>query len=133
MINILVSRFPHLESKGTSEQRPPVSNDHYFWVPRVIVVHRFNYIYPGAGLLEYTSTRISIILSEISDVIKLIQINNSVITNSRGPVKCVRYNREGSTVYLLHIKTSKTKKKMIWIEILGSLVKNASEFLPFSF
>ena len=27
----------------TSEQWPPVYNGHYFWVPRVVVVHRFNY------------------------------------------------------------------------------------------
>ena len=27
----------------TSEQRPPVYNHHYFWVPGLIVVHRFDY------------------------------------------------------------------------------------------
>ncbi len=36
------SRFPHLEKKGTSEQRPPVNNGHYFCVPRVVVEHRFD-------------------------------------------------------------------------------------------
>jgi hypothetical protein len=29
----------------TSKQRPPVNNGHYFWVPRVVVVHRFECIY----------------------------------------------------------------------------------------
>jgi hypothetical protein len=29
-ITMLESRFPHLESKETSEQRPPVNNGHYF-------------------------------------------------------------------------------------------------------
>jgi hypothetical protein len=29
----------------TSEQRPTVNNGHYFWVPRVVVVHRFDYIF----------------------------------------------------------------------------------------
>ncbi len=28
----------------TSEQRPPVNNGHYFWVPRVVVIHRFDCI-----------------------------------------------------------------------------------------
>ncbi len=35
---ILTSRFPHLDYKGTSEQRPPVNNGHNFGVPRVVVV-----------------------------------------------------------------------------------------------
>ena len=29
----------------TSEQRPPVNNSHYFGVPRVVVVHRFDCTY----------------------------------------------------------------------------------------
>ncbi len=41
---ILESRFPHLENKVNSEQQPPVNNGHYFWVPRVVVVHRFDCI-----------------------------------------------------------------------------------------
>ncbi len=31
-IAILEFRFPHLENKGTSEQRTPVNSGHYFWV-----------------------------------------------------------------------------------------------------
>ncbi len=42
---ILESRFPHLEGKGISEQRPPVNNGHYFWVPRMVVIHRFDCIF----------------------------------------------------------------------------------------
>ena len=41
---ILESRFPHLENKGTSEQRPLVNNGHYFWVSRVVVIHWFDCI-----------------------------------------------------------------------------------------
>ncbi len=36
------SHFPHLEKKGTFEQRPPVNNDDYFWV---VVVHMFDCIF----------------------------------------------------------------------------------------
>ena len=28
----------------TNEQRPPVNNGHYFWIPRVVVVHKFDRI-----------------------------------------------------------------------------------------
>ena len=38
----LRSHFELLQHKATSEQRPPVNNDHYFGVPRVVVVHKFH-------------------------------------------------------------------------------------------
>jgi len=37
---ILYTVKPELTT--TSEQRPPVNNGHYFWVPKVIVVHKFD-------------------------------------------------------------------------------------------
>ena len=40
-----------------SEQRPPVNNGHYFWVPCVIVVLRFDYFY----ILDHIKTYIIII------------------------------------------------------------------------
>jgi hypothetical protein len=36
---ILESRLPHLDKKETSEQRPPITNSHYFWM---VVVHKFD-------------------------------------------------------------------------------------------
>ncbi len=39
---ILDSRFPHFKNKGTSDQRPLVNTGHYFWVPSMVVVHKFD-------------------------------------------------------------------------------------------
>jgi hypothetical protein len=38
------SKFKVLSHKFTSEQRPTVNNGHKFWVPRVVVVRRFDCI-----------------------------------------------------------------------------------------
>ncbi len=38
-----MSQFNSIQQKATSEQRPPVNNGHKFGVPRVVVVHRFDY------------------------------------------------------------------------------------------
>ncbi len=45
---ILESCFPHVENKGTSEQRPPVNNGHKFRVPKVVT----------AGLTVYDNFQI---------------------------------------------------------------------------
>jgi hypothetical protein len=37
---ISLSLSPH----HTSEERPPVNNSHFYWAPRVVVVHRFDFI-----------------------------------------------------------------------------------------
>ncbi len=39
------SCFPHLERKETTEKQTPVNKGHYFWVPKVVVVHRFDCIW----------------------------------------------------------------------------------------
>ena len=41
---ILGSHFEFILLKWILGQRPPVYNGHYFWVPRVNVVHRFDCI-----------------------------------------------------------------------------------------
>jgi len=46
----------------TSEQRPPVNNGHYFGVPKVVVVYRFDFLkFTGTGdqLLQSTILTIS--------------------------------------------------------------------------
>ena len=34
-----------MSTTATCHQRPPVNNSHYFWVPRGVVVHRFDCIF----------------------------------------------------------------------------------------
>ncbi len=40
--SIFGSHFHFLKYKTTSEQRPPVNNDHKSWVPMVVVVHKLD-------------------------------------------------------------------------------------------
>jgi hypothetical protein len=43
----------------TSEQRPPVNNGHNIWVPRLVVVHKFDYISQKLILLVGEPTKVS--------------------------------------------------------------------------
>jgi len=42
--NIWMSQYELLYQKGNSEQRQPVNNGHFVGVPRVVVVHRCDFV-----------------------------------------------------------------------------------------
>jgi hypothetical protein len=71
----LVSLFPNLESKGISEQRPFVNNDLYFWVPRVVVLHRFDCTQSLKQLFELLLLKCRILKdSEIKEILRVFKL-----------------------------------------------------------
>ncbi len=84
---IFSSCFSHLEYKGTSEQRLPVNNGHYFG-SQVVVIHNFNDILFFEGLFTEIKFSIEIILNKMKYEISLLFQSLIYVTTMRLNLPC---------------------------------------------
>jgi hypothetical protein len=69
----------------TSEQRPIVYSGHYFWVPRVVVVHKFDcvlkYMYvpsvcPEDFLIDFVANLFPVLILFLSKLVRCLVIQH---------------------------------------------------------